>query len=600
MGILVRWILCVFLLAEVLTEAVIGEELATPCDSDVYCYGDILHTVQFAHLHKDSKTFVDMPMRFDREYVWKHFNLMMNITNGKPSKNDVAKFVEENFDEAGSEFEKFHPTDWNPSPAFLLRIHDRRLRDWMFQLHNTWKELGRQVRGEVFLHPERFSSIYVPNPTIVPGGRFREFYYWDSYWVVKGLLLSEMRTTVRGMLENFLAMVKRYGMVPNGGRVYFSRRSQPPFLIPMTQLYIEDTNDLDFLRMNMALLEKEYNFWRKNRTVQVVKNNRRYTMYRYSAQIGKPRPESYREDMELASSCRTDNEKGVLYDELASACETGWDFSSRWIPNVTGTLKDLKTRSMIPVDLNSLMVKNSRILSRFSSLLGLGDKARLYELHAEQTIEAIREVLWDETLGSWFDWDLDGQKLHREFYLSSIFPIWVGASTPAENVQFLDYFTQINATSYISGVPTSFLKTGQQWDFPNSWPPLQHIMIEALERIGSERSKQLAFEQASSWMSSVFLTYLHSKPHAMFEKYNVTRVGVPGGGGEYDVQLGFGWTNGVVLSLGAQYGQLLVAPSISSTAVSETNSAASGEPPIWLTVVVVSLSVSVVLAVSVG
>lgn len=83
--------------------------------SDVYCYGDILHTVQFAHLHKDSKTFVDMPMRFDREYVWKHFNLMMNNTNGNPSKNDVAKFVEENFDEAGSEFEKFHPTDWNPS-----------------------------------------------------------------------------------------------------------------------------------------------------------------------------------------------------------------------------------------------------------------------------------------------------------------------------------------------------------------------------------------------------------------------------------------------------------------------------------------------------
>ncbi|MPC88738.1 Trehalase [Portunus trituberculatus] len=111
-----------------------------------------------------------------------------------------------------------------------------------------WKQLGRKISTTVKDNPEKHSQIYVPNPVIVPGGRFREFYYWDSYWTIEGLLLSGMNHTVKGMLENFLMMVKTYGMVPNGGRIYYTRRSQPPYLIPMFKLYMDHHFDQDFLR----------------------------------------------------------------------------------------------------------------------------------------------------------------------------------------------------------------------------------------------------------------------------------------------------------------------------------------------------------------
>jgi alpha,alpha-trehalase len=126
------------------------------------------------------------------------------------------------------------------------------------------------------------------------GGRFREFYYWDTYWIIQGLLLSEMYDTTRGILENFLSMVEQYGFVPNGGRVYYVQRSQPPLLIPMVDSYVTQTSNITFLRNNINLLEAEFQFWMNNRTVTVKKNGREYKLARYYAVTQGPRPESYR------------------------------------------------------------------------------------------------------------------------------------------------------------------------------------------------------------------------------------------------------------------------------------------------------------------
>ena len=82
-------------------------------------------------------------------------------------------------------------------------------------------------------NPERHSLLYQENTIIVPGGRFRESYYWDSYWINKGLLVSGMTTTANGVVNNLLTQVKTYGFVPNGGRDYYLNRSQPPFLSDM-------------------------------------------------------------------------------------------------------------------------------------------------------------------------------------------------------------------------------------------------------------------------------------------------------------------------------------------------------------------------------
>ena len=69
-------------------------------------------------------------------------------------------------------------------------------------MHGRWKDLGRKIKSDVQASPEKYSLHYLPKPFIVPGGRFREMYYWDSYWTIQGLLVSEMPETVKGMAAN--------------------------------------------------------------------------------------------------------------------------------------------------------------------------------------------------------------------------------------------------------------------------------------------------------------------------------------------------------------------------------------------------------------
>ena len=170
-----------------------------------------------AKLYQDSKTFVDKKLRFDPDLVTANFTRLMNTTGGASSKNDLILFINKHFESEGSEFEPWDTSDWYETPSFLAKISNTQLRGWGEKLHGAWKFLGRKIKSNIsrnyFLklfdfqivfnaddvrdNPELYSMIYVPHPFIIPGGRFREFYYWDSYWIVQGLLISQMNHTVK-------------------------------------------------------------------------------------------------------------------------------------------------------------------------------------------------------------------------------------------------------------------------------------------------------------------------------------------------------------------------------------------------------------------
>lgn len=247
-----------------------------------------------------------------------------------PSRWAVMEWVNKTFDKEGSEFEEWVPDDWKENPKYLNDIKDPEFRKWGAQLNNLWKLLGRKIKDDVKQHQELYSIIWVPYPAIVPGGRFREFYYWDSYWIIKALLLSEMTDTARGMLDNFLYIVEHYGFVPNGGRIYYQQRSQPPLLIPSVKIYYDETEDLEYIRNNIGTLEKEFDFWMKNHTVNIELNGKNYTLAVYGDKSKGPRPESYYEDIHSAGIFTTTDQKEHHYSELKAAAESGWDFTSRW------------------------------------------------------------------------------------------------------------------------------------------------------------------------------------------------------------------------------------------------------------------------------
>ncbi|XP_030076429.1 trehalase [Microcaecilia unicolor] len=534
--------------------------LPPPCDSPIYCTGDLLKQVQTAKLFNDDKHFVDMGLRESPEQILQTFQkLVEKSPDGKVSRDQLLQFVNLSFTPPGQEFEPWTPQDWHENPKILAKISDGKLRRWATELHALWRNLGRKIKEDVKNHPEFHSQIYVPYPVVVPGGRFREFYYWDSYWVINGLLLSEMQDTVKGMITNFLYLVERYGLIPNGGRIYYLRRSQPPFLTLMMDSYMSKYNDLEFLRSNIHLLEQEYEFWMRNRSVIVSLGGRNYTLNRYHVQVGDPRPESYTDDLELAENL-TEAARQELWAELKSAAESGWDFSSRWFVSGSnghvGTLQDTKTSAVVPVDLNAVLCQTEHLLASFYKMLGNVSKVQEFEAARMSRLNAVQAVFWDETLGIWLDFNLDTKDRNKAFYPTNLAPLWAECITSQSHVEkAVQYLKKSEALSYRNGIPTSLFQSGQQWDFPNAWPPLQHIVIEGLAKSNLSSAQEMAFQLAQNWIRTNFAAY--EKYKAMFEKYDVNGDGKPGGGGEYEVQEGFGWTNGVVLQLLDSYGSRL-------------------------------------------
>jgi len=262
--------------------------------SDIYCRGKLIEAVQLNHVYEDDKTFVDLALKFPPENVLENFT-RLNFNSSIPPEVAVPileKFIQDNF-ENGTEFQDWTPPDWINAPEFLQGIADADLRLWATDLHGFWHELGREIKDAVNQTRNQYSMLFVSHPVIIPGGRFKEFYYWDSYWIQKGLLVSEMKDTVQGMIENFFEMVESLGYVPNGGRVYYER-SQPPLLLPMVKNFFDYTNNTNFIKENIGTMQKEFDFFMNNRTVKVSYNGEEHVMARYNVERKGPRPESYR------------------------------------------------------------------------------------------------------------------------------------------------------------------------------------------------------------------------------------------------------------------------------------------------------------------
>ncbi|XP_058797817.1 trehalase-like [Phymastichus coffea] len=529
-----------------------SEETFDLCHSPIYCQGELLKTVQLAEIEPDSKTFVDYSQKNDEEVTLANFQKLMKATNNAPSKDQIRNFVKENFSSM-NELENATLPDWNPKPELLEWVRDPLYREWVADLNEIWKGLAKRMTTNVRDNPKRHSLIYVNNTFIIPGGRFKEFYYWDSYWVLEGLLLSDMRLTTRGIIENFLSIVNTYGFIPNGGRVYYLMRSQPPLLIPMVDMYYEFTKDWDFVDRHLETLEKEFDFWQRHRSIKVQKNGREYKMARYVVNSEGPRPESYREDYLLAINITDPIEKRAFYNNIKAGAETGWDFSARWFIAKDGEpsldLRDIATEDIIPVDLNAFLEKNARILARYFLMKNDIAKSQYYTSIAREYRKGIEAILWNELEGTWYDHDIRHQRPRALFYPTNLTPLYTMSYNwrlaPIYGQRTVSYLRANGITEFAGGVPTSLDDSGQQWDLPNAWAPLQSIVVQGLRQTKYQPAMDLAKNLASTWLRSNYLAF--NETHKMYEKYDAVIPGEFGGGGEYPVQDGFGWSNGVVL-----------------------------------------------------
>ncbi|CAD5211712.1 unnamed protein product [Bursaphelenchus okinawaensis] len=508
-------------------------------------------------LFSDSKTFTELPLRLSPEDVLNKFNILFP-TDEQISKDTLKQFVEENFYSADSlesgrsvELNVCTPVDWKPIPPSFLQIQDKSSREFALDIHKKWTDLCRSVTKNVEDNPNRFSLIYLKHPFIVPGGRFREMYYWDSYWTIKGLLVSEMYESVRFMLLNMADLIKKFGLIPNGGRIYYLQRSQPPLFGFMIKEYFDKTKDVELVKELLPFLEKEFEFWDKNRSRILKIDDDSYRVYQCNADSDFPRPESHKEDVNLTKNVTEVDQKHKIWHELASAAESGWDFSTRWLRN-NDDLSTLETTSILPVDLNAFICGSKMVLMNLYKEVG-GNGDRIIEL--EKEIRAMKKmmdkVFLDFETGTYLDYNIRKGCHNREFYPIAFAPFFCELFDDEAHDEILNNtfrrMKEMGAWDYVGGIPASLTTSQEQWDFPNVWPPLVHMVVEALRKSSDSTLKKAGYDLATKFVAysyEVFKEYGY-----MFEKYEATGRRKVGSGGEYKVQQGFGWTNGVVLDI---------------------------------------------------
>lgn len=394
--------------------------------------------------------------------------------------------------------------------------------------------------------PSPYSTlIELPEPHIIPGGRFRECFYWDSYFVALGLLASGQIKRVKNMVINFAFLINRLGFIPNGNRVYFASRSQPPYFSHLLKLLLGHVEE-DWVLSFTPQLETEYAFWmqgaeqvspEQKTSLHVVRIDHETILNRYYDRLDFPRPEAYRREKSLAQN----GAPVEFFRALRAVCASGWDFSSRWFSHPK-EFKTVQILDIVPVDLNCLLYHLEKTLADFSGRLKAFDKERLYSLAAQRRKESIQRTFWNQQKRFYFDYNFQDQKHTSTWSLAGTFPLFdqIALAHQAEAVakhlkkRFL----------FEGGFTTSLYEGEHQWDHPNGWAPLQWITISSLLNYGKN---SLAKEATERWLR--LNTNMFNQTGKMLEKYNVHHCFSPATRGEYHPQEGFGWTNGVALAL---------------------------------------------------
>jgi len=489
-------------------------------------FQELFAAVQTARIFPDGKTFVDAVPKESPERI-----LAAYRRESPHSDEALKRFVAAHF--------ALPP---EVTPAVAATDHESLLT----HIDRLWDQLTRTTKSA----PPHSSLLTLPYPYVVPGGRFREMYYWDSYFTMLGLMQSGRPELAEDMVRDFAYLIDTFGHVPNGARTYYLSRSQPPFFFEMVGLLSADDPPAAFGRY-LPQLRREYAFWmrgasglhRGSAQFHLVMLDDGSILNRFWDDEDTPRDEAYAEDTELAKGGT--REPRQLYRDIRAAAESGWDFSSRWFADAR-TRASLDTTEIIPIDLNSLLFGLEQAISAGCKRTGDLGCEREFEHRAAQRRKAIDRYLWDAQSGAYLDYRWTRRERVAGISAATLYPLFVAMSSPVQ-AQAVARATR-DSLLKSGGIVTTPLDTGQQWDSPNGWAPLQWIAVDGLRR---HHQPSLAATIACRWMAGV--NHLYRETGKLVEKYDVVDTGRRGGGGEYPTQDGFGWTNGVMRRLVALY-----------------------------------------------
>lgn len=375
---------------------------------------------------------------------------------------------------------------------------------------NYWKHVER-------FHPKDDESLLgLPKPYLVPsysektGFDYNELYYWDSYFMVQGMLDNDHKEMVSGILDDLMALFERFKVVPNASRTYLTGRSQPPFLTTFIfDVYQAYDPGEKWLKQAIEIAQNEYaTVWmgvKKPNERQIHKGLSRYYDINY------------------------------LHD-LAEA-ESGWDMTPRF---------DRRALNFLPVDLNALLYKYETDFARAARIFGDKREAARWDDAAAVRKATMNKLMWDRVRGMYYDYNFVKKKRGNVNSLAAFFPMWAGMvddKQAAALVKALRRFENKGGLATTDALPLGQFVLGTmptQWAYPNGWAPLHFVVIKALERYGYHKD---ARRIAMKWLKTNLSWY--NQHHVFLEKYNVVAPEKPPVKGVYPSQTGFGWTNAI-------------------------------------------------------
>ncbi|SRR5579885_1340806 len=491
-------------------------ETLTPDDR----YQELFVEVQMQRVYPDGKIFVDCSPKRRPEEILENYRCHRHRAGF-----ELSRFVHENFQPQ------------HPDPRDYLAPAGRRLKDHIDAL---WDALARRPEE----HPHSSSLLPLPKPYVVPGGRFCEIYYWDTYFTSLGLAASGRFDLLQAMADNFAYLIDAYGHVPNGNRTYYLSRSQPPLFAFIVELFEQHAvrRALQYLPM----LYREHAYWmagaqhlnpgEQNRCVVRLEDGS--LLNRYWDERDTPREAAYREDILTAD--RSGRSRFEVFRDTRAGAASGWDFSSRWLEDPRD-LATIRTTRILPVDLNCFLYKLESVIAELSERAGHEGNASVFRRLAQARRQAIEKIFWNREHGVYLDYDWQQKRPRLHLTAAALAPLYCGlASHDQAKAMAAAVRTRMLERG---GLATSLVENGQQWDQPNGWAPLQWMAIVGFKNYGETA---LADEIADRWLNTVSAVFAQSSK--LVEKYDLC-AGEPGRGGEYRLQDGFGWTNGVTRAL---------------------------------------------------
>lgn len=489
--------------------------------------GPLFEAVQLGRIFPDSKTFVDCTARRDPGYILRQYELQRGQKNF-----NLEAFVSNHFDS---------PIDAGPTSMKIPPVEDL---DTYIDLN--WSSLTRQADAT---DTEGSTLIPLSKPYIVPGGRFREIYYWDSLITAAGLIRSGKIDMVVNMCDNFAELIDKVGFIPNGNRVYYTTRTQPPVFALMVELLAQNGQPVD---KYLPQLEKEYQFLTKgsdnlhhegDADEGVVMTKDRIILARNYDTGRRPREESHFEDYTNAQAISPEGRER-FYLDLRAAASSGWDFSSRWFRDGHSILT-IHTTDIIPIDKNCLVYSLEKLLAKLYQNKGDIEQSAKYSKLAENRKFAVQELFWSSKDNFFHDYDFVEGKLTDSLSMAVALPLFMGIATDDQAALVAKQLE----TKFLkkAGFTATLQQTGEQWDHPNGWPPSQWFAINGLRRYGYDKLADLV---TNGWLQACENNY--QMTGGMYEKYNVVNPYARAQGGEYPTQIGFGWTFGAYKDLKAR------------------------------------------------